>query len=367
MRSKKTRMGAWMGGAALATLLHLGAAPAFAQDEEEAAGAADTSRAPRAAVMAPRAQSSLLLDVARAGDQFVVAGQRGNILRSSDGVKWQQVAVPVNATLTRLRFLDDRLGWATGYDGTVLHTADGGASWTLQQFDADWAKPYFDVLFLDAQNGLLAGANGALLRSSDGGASWTPIETDALVDGPNLYNLIALGDDSLLITGERGFLARSTDRGATWQQLRSPYTGSYFGALAVGDMGALIFGLRGNAFHAADIGATAVLTAADLEAMRNADFDPEAATSGASPITAVPGWIALASTDFESLYGGNVGADGRVLLFGMNGHVMHADLQNQRIERLPLTPDNNMNAGMVDGNALIVVGTAGVQKLPLSQ
>ncbi len=360
------RFSSVVGGAALATLLHFAAAPAFAQDDEGAM-ATDTSLAPRAAVMAPRAHGALLLDVARADDHFVVVGQRGNILRSRDGEQWTQIAVPVNATLTRLRFLDGKLGWATGYDGTLLHTTDGGASWVLQHFDAAWAKPYFDVLFLDAQNGLLAGANGALLRSSDGGASWTPIETDALVDGPNLYNLIALGDGSLLISGERGFLARSIDRGASWQQLRSPYTGSYFGALAVGDKGALIFGLRGNTFHATDIDATAVLTAADLEAMRDADFDPEAATSGASPVTVVPGWNALASTDFESLYGGSVGADGRVLLFGMNGHIMHADLQNQRVERLPLTPENNMNAGIVDGSALIVVGTAGVQKLPLSQ
>lgn len=358
-----TRFSTVVGGAVLAALLHSGFAPA---QEEESESTADTSRMPRAAVMAPRAHSALLLDVARAGEQLVVVGQRGSILRSSDGSTWQQVAVPVNATLTRLRFLDDKLGWATGYDGTVLHTADGGASWTLQHFDAGWAKPYFDVLFFDAQNGLLVGANGALLRSSDGGASWTPIETDALVDGPNLYNLIALGDGSLLMTGERGFLAHSTDQGATWRQLRSPYTGSYFGALAVGDKGALIFGLRGNAFHAPDIGAVAALTAADLEAMRNADFDPEAVKSGASPVTAVAGWNALANADFESLYGGDVTADGRVLLFGMNGHVMQADLQAQRIERLPVRPNNNINAGLVDGNALIVVGTAGVQKLPLS-
>lgn len=363
MRTKMRSATLKLGGVALAALLQI-SAPASAQDEETEA--TDTSREPRAAVMAPRASSALLLDIARAGDQLVVAGQRGNILRSTDGDTWKQVAVPVDATLTRLRFLDDKLGWATGYDGTVLHTADGGASWTLQHFDADWARPYFDVLFFDAQNGLLAGANGALLRSSDGGTNWTPVETDVLMDGPNLYNLVPLADGSLLLTGERGFLARSTDRGTTWQQMASPYTGSYFGALAVGNKGAIVFGLRGNAFHAVDLGSAAVLTAETLEAMRAAALDPEAATSTVSPISEVAGWKALATTDFESLFGGTVTADGRVLLFGMNGHVMHADLQGGRIERLPVKPDNNMNAGITDGNALIVVGTAGVQKHALT-
>lgn len=333
-----------------------------AQDET----ATDTSLAPRPALMAPRAASSLLLDVVQAGDRWVAAGQRGNILLSSDGRQWQQVAVPVNATLTRLRFLGAQRGWAVGYDGTVLATVDSGQSWTLSQFDAAWAKPYFDIHFLDAEQGLLAGANGALLATTDGGKTWTPVATDALEDQPNLYNLVRLGDGSLLLTGERGFIARSADRGASWQRLRSPYTGSFFGTVAVGERGAVIFGLRGNAFHAADLGAAEVMSAETLQALRDAALDPEAATGNDNPVSAVPGWTALQSTEVESLFGGTVAADGRVLLFGMNGHVMQADLVAGQLRRLPVTPENNMNAGvLVDGDA-IVVGTAGVQRVALT-
>ncbi|MEQ1440281.1 YCF48-related protein [Fontimonas sp. SYSU GA230001] len=345
-------------------LLMMGGAPLFAQDAE----VTDTSLAPRPAVMAPRAATSLLLDVARAGDHWVVAGQRGNILRSTDGRQWQQVPVPVDATLTRLRFLDSQRGWAVGYDGTVLATTDGGRSWSLLQHDASWAKPYFDILFFDPDHGLLAGANGALLATADGGRTWTPVATDALEDQPNLYNLVPLNDGSLLLAGERGFLARSTDRGATWQRLRSPYTGSYFGALAVGARGAVIFGLRGNAFHAADVAAVPSLSAADLQAMNDAALDPEAASAGNGngPVSAVPGWTPLRSGEFESLFGGTVAADGRVLLFGMNGHIMQADLASGELRRLPVAPDNNMNAGVATDGDVIVVGTAGVQRLALT-
>lgn len=343
-------------------LLMLSSLPTSAQDES----ATDTSLAPRPAIMAPRAATSLLLDVTRAGDHWVAAGQRGNILLSTDGRQWQQVAVPVDATLTRLRFLDAQRGWAVGYDGTVLATTDGGRSWSLTQFDAGWAKPYFDILFFDADHGLLAGANGALLTTADGGKTWTPVTTDALEDQPNLYNLVPLGDGSLLLTGERGFLARSTDRGASWQRLQSPYTGSFFGTIAIGERGALIFGLRGNTFYAADIGAAGPLSAEALQALRDAALDPNAASSNASPVTEVKGWTALRSSDFESLYGGVTGGDGRVLLFGMNGHIMQADLTAGEVRRLPVTPENNMNAGVLADGDAIVVGTAGVQRIALT-
>jgi photosystem II stability/assembly factor-like uncharacterized protein len=346
---------------ALALGLLLPLAPA-AYDEERT----DTSLAPRPAFMAPRAAGALLLDVTRAGEHWVSVGQRGIILRSTDGQTWQQVPVPVDTTLTRLRFTDDQRGWAVGYDGTVLGTDDGGASWQLLHHDPQWARPYFDLHLFDADSGLVIGANGALLTTADGGRNWTAVESEAFEDQPNLYDLVALGDGSLLIAGERGLLVRSTDRGATWQRLRSPYSGPLFGALALGERGALVFGLRGNAFHAADIDATEMLSAEAAQALRDAALDPEAATRDASPLREAPGWRALEATQTESLFGGTVTNDGQVLLLGMNGHVMQADLDAGRLERLPLAPDNNMNAGVVAGNDLIVVGTNGVQRLSLT-
>ena len=196
----------------------------------------------RPSVLAPRAAAGLLLSVAKAGSKFVAVGQRGGILLSDDGLKWKQVQVPADATLVRVFFVDDSHGWAVGYDGTILATEDGGSSWTLAQFDAAWGKPYFDVLFFDPQNGFVAGGNGRLQKTADGGKTWEAIESPVLEDQPNLYTLTKLGNGGLLLTGERGFIAHSSDQGSTWTQLKSPYTGSYFGAVAAGDSGVVLFG-----------------------------------------------------------------------------------------------------------------------------
>lgn len=355
-----------LAGAAGVALTLLLSCPAGAQNQDNSDDTGtDTTLVPVPARPAPRAVSSLMLDLARAGTGWVAVGQRGNILVSADGNQWQQVPAPADTTLTRVRFLDATHGWAIGYDGTILGTEDAGKTWKLLQFDAAWGKPYFDILFFDAGNGLLAGANGTLKKTTDGGKIWDAVNSDAFADTPNLYNLTTLGDGSLLLAGERGFLARSTDKGATWVQLKSPYTGSYFGALATGGPGVLVYGLRGNAFYAADIAKAAPLSAKELAAMHAAASDAENAGNSQNPVSEVAGWVHLQHDDTEPLFGGTLGADGRILLVGQNGRVMQADLAAAALKRLPLSTELNMNAALADGGSLVTVGTSGINRLKL--
>mgnify|MGYP000215195859 CR=1 FL=1 len=100
----------------------------------------------------PLAQSSLLLDIANAGDHLVAVGQRGNVLLLKNG-QWQQVATPVLTQLTKVFFFDDKQGWAVGHDATIIHTNDGGETWTLQMQSTEIEKPFLDVRFYTANDG----------------------------------------------------------------------------------------------------------------------------------------------------------------------------------------------------------------------
>jgi photosystem II stability/assembly factor-like uncharacterized protein len=77
---------------------------------------------------------SLLLGVARAGERLVAVGEFGHVALSDDnGKTWRQATrVPVETTLTAVTFIDANTGWAVGHDKTILMTADGGETWTLQ-------------------------------------------------------------------------------------------------------------------------------------------------------------------------------------------------------------------------------------------
>lgn len=115
---------------------------------------------------------AVLLSLARAGRVLVAVGERGLAIRSADdGRTWTQAAVPVSATLTTVRFANERDGWACGHLGIVLATHDGGLTWQrVHDGHAD------DETFLDLQRrrdgSLLAvGAAGLALTSADAGRS----------------------------------------------------------------------------------------------------------------------------------------------------------------------------------------------------
>jgi photosystem II stability/assembly factor-like uncharacterized protein len=218
---------------------------------------------------------------------------------------WRQVdSVPTRSTLTRVTAVGDQV-WAVGHDGVIVHSGDGGQTWTRQRAkpydptstDTHNGAPLLDVLFLDEQHGFAIGAYSTLLRTSDGGNAWEDVKlrseggaaTPAKGGGgqnadwnfsqeelkvgeetdPHLNAIAKTGDGSLIIVGERGAGFRSTDHGINWSKIKMPYEGSMFGVIGYEDRHVLAFGLRGHALESNDLGSTwhTVDTGVDLSLM----------------------------------------------------------------------------------------------------
>ncbi|WP_085315510.1 WD40/YVTN/BNR-like repeat-containing protein [Derxia lacustris] len=249
------------------------------------AGAADTPAAlTEPALASARAAGAATLAVTRAGNRLVAAGERGIVLLSdNDGASWRQARVPVRTSLTALRFVDARHGWATGHLGSLLRSEDGGESWTLQLdgvraaelvagalaggderaqrsarslLDEGPDKPFFDLDFNADGHGFAVGAYNLAVMSTDGGASWQPL-SPRLPNPRNLhlYAVRSLGRQ-VFIAGEQGLLLRSDDGGASFVALASPYKGSFFALLTTRAGSLLACGLRGNVFRSDDLGAS---------------------------------------------------------------------------------------------------------------
>ena len=324
-------------------------------DAETAAAAAGSAAPakPRAAMIAPLAAESTLLGIATAGQRLVAVGQRGHILLSDDGSDWRQVEVPANAMLNRVRFRDEKHGWAVGHDGTILATADSGQTWQLQRFDPE-GRPLYDVLFLDGARLVALGGYGTYLTSADDGRTWERRESTLTELGQHFNAATRLNDGTLLIAGERGLLARSKDGGETWQLLDSPYTGSFFGALPVGEKGALVFGLRGNLYATADIHAGKTLNMAEYD-----PFTRE--TTPDDQALAKTGWRPIERPTTEGLFGGaNDGA--RALLVGVNGVIVAVDAVQGTAALLKQAPET-LNDIARRGSRWYAVGRRGVQDL----
>lgn len=220
----------------------------------------------------PLADSSLVLDIAHAGKQLVAVGERGHVLLLSD--KWQQVPTPTSGLLTKVFFVNEKLGWAVGHDATILHTQDGGLTWKLQMQSAALEKPFFDVLFFNEQEGVVIGAYGLFYRTRDGGETWTEefhqelltveditylaelkdSDQEAYLSErasllPHFNRMVVLNDGRLLLVGELGLVALSNDKGKTFTRTGFDYDGSMFNAIEL--RGAVyVMGLRGHIFKA---------------------------------------------------------------------------------------------------------------------
>ncbi len=218
----------------------------------------------------PLASSSVITDMAQTGNSLVAVGERGHVLIKSK--QWQQVASPVLSHLTKVFFLNENLGWAVGHDATIIHTQDGGKTWSIQMLSPETEKPFLDVLFFDANHGVAVGAYGMFYRTSDGGKTWTEefheellLEDDVLYLEelkaedealylseraallPHFNRILPISDGRILMVGELGLVAVSSNRGERFDKLDLMYEGSMFNAVQTGQ-DIYVMGLRGNVF-----------------------------------------------------------------------------------------------------------------------
>lgn len=107
-------------------------------------------------------------------DGIVVGGDETDysplILKTTNGgMDWDTINAPANTYYLRaLDFVGDK-GWAVGRFGTIIHTDDGGNTWSFQTNPA--VNTLFDVDFSDTLHGLASG-DGIILRTTDGGQNW---------------------------------------------------------------------------------------------------------------------------------------------------------------------------------------------------
>ena len=63
--------------------------------------------------------------------------------------------------------------WVVGFEGTILHTSNGGVNWEAQKGPGN--ADLYDVSFIDAQTGWIVGKFGTILHTIDGGKKWNKI------------------------------------------------------------------------------------------------------------------------------------------------------------------------------------------------
>jgi len=149
-----------------------------------------------------------LLTVHGVGNQLWAGGFDGALLHSADGGRtWEKQKSGTTMAVQGVYFLDENHGWAVGWSATILRTADGGKTWENVSSDkATWSLDA--VYFRDANNGWAVGFAGELLHSSDGGKNWdvqqSPVRSELSSITSDKSGRVWIAADEQLLVSEDG-------------------------------------------------------------------------------------------------------------------------------------------------------------------
>jgi photosystem II stability/assembly factor-like uncharacterized protein len=167
------------------------------------------------------------------------SGTGGTVIRTADGgATWSHLEIPDSKSLDfrDIDAVDDRtasvLSIGEGDASRIYRTADAGRTWTLQ-FRNDNPRAFFDAMaFRDARHGFAVSDSidrrMIVLTTTDGGAHWSPISSGLppALEGEGAYAAsgtnIAIGGRHVWIGTSASRVVRSTDSGRTWTVTNTP-------------------------------------------------------------------------------------------------------------------------------------------------
>ncbi len=181
------------------------------------------------------------------------SGSSGTIVRTADGgATWQRLTIP-GAEKLDFRDIDAvsadvayALSIGSGECSRIYKTSDAGKTWTLQFTNTD-PKAFFDAMaFWDANRGIAFSDSVdrqlVILRTDNGGSTWTRVPAAGLppaLDNEGAFaasgtNVAMLGRDRVWIGTSTSRVLRSTDGGRTWAAATTPVaTGSSAGIFSI--------------------------------------------------------------------------------------------------------------------------------------
>ena len=193
--------------------------------------------------------ASRLRGVSAVSERVVWAsGEKGTVLRTADGgATWAKLTVP---DADALDFRDvDAVSDSTAYllsigKGTasrIFKTTDAGAHWQKQFTNEDPDAFYDAMTFWDARRGLAISdsvkGSFVILTTRDGGATWTRVPAGALPPAlPNEGAFAGSGTNIAVAAGGRAWIGtgaaarsrvlRTADGGSTWAIAETPLDAS---------------------------------------------------------------------------------------------------------------------------------------------
>ena len=127
-----------------------------------------------------------------------------------------------------LSVVSDKIIWASGSNGTIAKSTDGGTSWKWLTVKGFEKRDFRDIEAFDATTAIVIAVDtpAYILKTIDGGSTWKVVyenkQAGMFLDAMEFWN-----EQSGIVIGDpidnKFFIARTFDGGNTWTELPSKY------------------------------------------------------------------------------------------------------------------------------------------------
>lgn len=150
------------------------------------------------------------------------------LLAGSAAGQWVKVNVPTTASLRGLSVVNGNIVWASGTEGTVIRTTDGGKHWSVitvpgaEQLDFRGIRAFDGKTAVIISSGPAEKGQARIYRTTDGGATWKQVFEEKRAG--IFFDAVAFWDrkHGIVLSDpvDGRFALFTTDNsGATWKQV----------------------------------------------------------------------------------------------------------------------------------------------------
>jgi photosystem II stability/assembly factor-like uncharacterized protein len=143
--------------------------------------------------------------------------------------EWQKMDVPTTASFRGLSVASENVVWASGTEGTVIRTVNGGKNWSVMQVPDAETLDFRGIRAFDEKRAVIISSGPAekgqakIYRTSDGGVTWMQVYEDKRAG--IFFDAVAFWDHKHGIVlsdpvDGKFVLFTTEDGGATWRQLQ---------------------------------------------------------------------------------------------------------------------------------------------------
>jgi photosystem II stability/assembly factor-like uncharacterized protein len=191
----------------------------------------------------PEPQGNRLNSVSFVNDQHgFCVGALGTIIHTQNGgVTWSKQLSGVLSEINEVSCVDPSIAYAVGDHGLILKTTDAGENWWIQPSNS--GLDLNSVSFTDKNTGVAVGSMGVVLRTEDGGINWIKQDPGSTAG----LNGVSFTDQHTGTTvGANGTLLRTTDGGQSWVSQNSGVSATLYDVSFFDDNFGFIVGANGT-------------------------------------------------------------------------------------------------------------------------